>query len=197
MQSGPYNHYPRNISMNKTFSPEQFAATSKAGVEALQAMTGSAFASIEKLFELNLAASKAMVSESFGNMQAVMAAKDPQEAMALQNAMFQPMAEKSVAYSRHVIAIATESGAEFTKAFEAKAAQAQADFAAMTENMAKNAPAGSEAAVAFFKTTMDASQNAIESAKASAKSAADAMQANMTAVSERAIKVAAGVGKKG
>lgn len=182
--------------MTKTYTPEQFSATSQAGVEALQAITGNAFASMEKLVELNLAASKAMMSETFNNMKAVLAAKDPQEAMALQTAMFQPMAEKSVAYSRHVAAIASESSAEFTKALEAKAAEAQAGFAALTENMAKNAPAGSEAAVAFFKTTMAASQNAIESAKTSAKTAADAMQANMTAVSERAIKVAANVGKK-
>jgi phasin family protein len=182
--------------MTKTYTPEQFAATSKAGVEALQSATTHAFTSMEKLVELNLAASKAMMSESFASMKAVLGAKDPQEAMALQAAMFQPMAEKSVAYGRHVITIASESGAEFTKALEAKVAEGQAGFTTMVENIAKNAPAGSEASVAFFKNTMTASQNAIESAKASAKSAADAMQANMTAVSERAIKATAGAYKK-
>ncbi len=182
--------------MTKTYTPEQFAATSKAGVAALENMTGNAFASMEKLVELNLAASKAMMTESFGNMKAVLAAKDPQQAMTLQTAMFQPMAENTVAYGRHVFAIATESSAEFTKAFESKIAESQAGFTALVENMAKNAPAGSEASVAFLKNTMAISQNAIESAKASAKSAADAMQANVTAVSERAIKTTAGAFKK-
>ena len=182
--------------MTNTFTPEQFAATSKANVKALEALTGNAFAGVEKLMELNLAASKAMLSESFGNIKSILGAKDPQEAMALQAAMFQPLAEKSVAYARHVTAIASESGAEFTKVFEAKFAEAQDGFGSLVDSLAKNAPAGSETAMAFLKTTMAASQNAIDSAKTSAKKAADAVQANLTAVSDQAIKATASAYKK-
>lgn len=182
--------------MTKTYTPEQFAATSQAGIAALETMTTNAFAGMGKLVELNMAASKAVMADSIGHMKAVLAAKDPQEAMALQAAAFQPMAEKSVAYSRHIHAIATDASAEYAKSFEGKIAEAQESFAALAENMTKNAPAGSEAAVSFFKNSMTAGQNAIESAKASAKTASDTLQANMTAVSERAIKASASAYKK-
>ena len=182
--------------MTNTFTPEQFAATSKANVKALEALTGNAFAGMEKLLELNLAASKAVLSESFSNIKSVLGAKDPQEALALQTAMFQPLVEKSVAYGRHVYAIATESSAEFTKAFETKMAEAQDGFGTLVDTMGKNAPAGSETAMAFLKTTMAASQNAIDSAKGSAKKAADAVQANLTAVSDQATKAAASTYKR-
>ena len=182
--------------MTTTYTPEQFTATSKANVKALETLTGNAFAGMEKLVELNIAASKAMLSESFGSIKAILGAKDPQEAMALQAAMFQPLAEKSVAYGRHVYAIATESSAEFSKAFEGKMAEAQNGFGTLVDSLAKNAPAGSETAVAFLKTTMAASQNAIESAKTSVNKAADAVHANLTAVSEQAIKATASTYKK-
>lgn len=178
--------------MINTYTPEQFSATGKASLKAVEALTANAFAGMEKLMELNLAATKAMMTESFGSLKAVMGAKDPQEAFALQAAMFQPLAEKSVAYGRHVYAIASESSAEFTKSMEDKFAEAQKGFGALVGDLTKNAPAGSETAVAFFKSTMAASQNAIDSAK----KAADTVQANMTAVSEQAIKATAGAYKK-
>ena len=40
-------------------------------------------------------------------------------------ALFQPLAEKAAAYSRHVYEIASGTGAEFGKAFESQAAEAQ------------------------------------------------------------------------
>ena len=124
--------------MTNTFTAEQFATTSKANIKALETLTGNAFGGMEKLLELNLAASKAMMSDSFGSIKAILGAKDPQEAMALHTAMFQPLAEKSVAYSRHVIAITTESGAEFAKAFEAKMAETQDGFGSLVDSLAKN-----------------------------------------------------------
>jgi phasin family protein len=187
---------PKELPMTNTFSTEQFAAASQANVKALETLAGNAFAGMEKLMDLNLAASKAMLSESFDGISAVLGAKDPQEALAIQASQVQPLAEKSVAYGRHVYAIATESSAEFSKALEGKFAEAQAGFSSLVDNLAKNAPAGSETAMAFFKTTMAASQNAIDSAKVSAKKAADAVQSNLTAVTEQAIKAGAGAYKK-
>ena len=182
--------------MNTTYTPEQFAATGKANLKSLEGMANNAYASLEKLVELNLAASKALMSESFSGIKTVLGAKDPQEMIALQAGMFQPVAEKSVAYGRHVYAIATESSAEFTKAFETMVAEAQQGFGSLVDNLSKNAPAGSEAAAAFFKNTVAASRNAIESAKSSAKKAVDAVEANLTAAGDQVIKATATVYKK-
>lgn len=179
-----------------TYTAEQFAATSKANVEALKGLTTQAYAGFEKLVELNLAASKALVGESFSHTQAVLAAKDAQQLLDLQAGAIQPLTEKSVAYGRHVYAIAADTGAEFTKAVEAELAKAQKAFAALVENVAKNAPAGSEPAVAAFKTALNAGQNAIETAQTSAKKAVEAVETNFTALANQAVSAATSVVKK-
>jgi len=171
--------------MNNT--AEQLIATNKANLQALQALTTQAFAGIEKLVELNLAASRATLGDSFTHAQAVLGAKDAQELLALQSAVFKPFAEKSAAYVQHVQTIVTGSSAEFTKAVEAKTAEAQKAFSGVVENLAKNAPAGSETALEAFKSALTAGQNAVESAQTSAKKAVETAQSNFTAVATQTV----------
>ncbi len=179
-----------------TYTPEQLIATNQANVQALAGLSNNVFAGIEKLVELNLAASKAMMTESFDNMQSIMGAKDPSEFLALQTGSLQSLAEKSTAYGKHVVAIVTESGAELAQMVEGNVAQVQKDISALVENMAKNAPAGSEAAVALFKNTLSASQNAIESAQKTAKNAMTVAESNYSAMTEQAVKATKSATKK-
>ena len=164
---------------------EQVLASQKASVETLFGLTTKAFEGVEKLVELNVTASKAALSEAAGTTQAIMGVKDAQELLALQAALFQPLAEKTAAYSRHLYDIATGTGAEFGKAFEVQAAEAQKKFLAVVDNAAKNAPAGSETAVAAFKNAMTAGQNAIESVQTQAKKATETAQSNFTAAANQ------------
>jgi hypothetical protein len=120
----------------------------------------------------------------------VLAAKDPQALMALQSGLVKPLAEKSAAYAQHVQTIFAGTGAEFTKAVEAKTAEAQKAFSGVVENLAKNAPAGTETAVAAFKSAFAAGQNAVESAQTSAKKAVEVAQSNFTAASKQAVDAA-------
>lgn len=170
--------------MNNT--AEQFITTNKANLQALQGFATQAFAGVEKLVELNLAASKAALGETFGHVQATLGAKDAQEFLTLQTSMFKPLADKTTAYAQHVQAIVTGSGAEFTKAVEAKTAEAQKAFGGVLENLSKNAPAGSETAVAAFKNAMTAGQNAFESAQTQAKKAIESAQSNFAAAATQA-----------
>lgn len=174
--------------MNTT--AEQFITTNTANLQALEGFTTQAFAGVEKLVELNLAASKAALGESFSHVQSMLGAKDVQQLIALQSALLKPLTEKSAAYAQHLQTIMTDSSADFSKAAEAKAAEAQKAFTGVVENMAKNAPAGTETAVAAFKTALTAGQNAIESAQASAKKVVEAAQANVKAATKQAVDAA-------
>ena len=142
------------------FNAEQFTATQQANLNVAAGLSQSAFAGFERLVELNMAAGKAAVGESFANMQALMAAKSPQDLMAVQAALVQPAFEKSVSYSRHLTDIANSTGAEFTKAVESKMAESEQAVKSLIESSLKNAPAGSDAAVAVIKTAFEASQSA-------------------------------------
>lgn len=171
--------------MNNTI--EQFSTTNKANLQAIEGFTSQAFAGVEKLVELNLAASKSMLNESFNHVQAIFGAKDAQEFIALQSGLLKPFSDKSAAYAQHVQTIVTDSSAELTKAVESKTAEAQKTFSALVENLAKNAPAGSESAVAAFKNALTAGQDAIESAQKQAKKAVETAQSNFTEVTTQAV----------
>ncbi len=169
---------------------EQIIAANKANLDALEGAATKAFAGVEKLVELNLAASKAALGESFVYAQAVMSAKTPQEFLTVQTGLFQPMAEKSAAYFQHVQSIATEGNVEFVKQMEASLADAQKAVGASVEQLVKNAPAGSEAAVAAFQSALSNGQKAVEQTQAAIKKATAQAQANFAAASKQATDLA-------
>ncbi len=97
---------------------EQLVAAHKANVETLFGLTSKAFENIQKLTELNLNASREALQQSAEHTQALLSAKDAQELLALQARLFQPLAEKTVAFSRQLIDIAATR--DFSEALETK-----------------------------------------------------------------------------
>jgi phasin family protein len=175
---------------------EQVLATQKANVETLLGLTSKAFEGVEKIVELNLSASKAALSETGENAKALLSVKDAQELMALQQSLLQPLAEKTAAYSRHLYEIATGTTGEFTKALESQAAEVQQKFVGLVDTAAKNAPAGSETAVAVMKSAVAAANNALESVQKAVKQATDVAEANFKTVTANAVNAAKPAAKK-
>lgn len=174
---------------------EQILAAQKANVETLFGLTNKAFEGVEKLVELNVTASRAALAEAADTAQSFLSVKDAQELLALQAALFQPLAEKTAAYSRHLYDIGSATGAEFGKAVESQVAEAQQKFLAVVDNASKNAPAGSETAVAVFKSAVAAGNNALESVQKAVKQAADVAEANFNAVAAQAANAGKAAGK--
>ena len=173
-----------------SLTTEQILAAHKANIETLFGLTSKAFEGVEKLVELNVTASRAALTEAASHTQAVLSVKDVQELMALQAGILQPLAEKTASYSRHLYDIASGTGSEFTKAVEAKTSEAQKNIASMVDTATKNAPAGSETAVALFKSSVAAANNAIESVQKAVKQATDVAEANFAAASDSAVSAA-------
>ncbi len=166
---------------------EQVLASHKANIETLFGLTTKAFEGVEKLVELNLTASKAALSEAVDTSKAALSVKDAQELLALQANLFQPLAEKTASYSRHLYEIAAGTGAEFSKAFEAQAHDMQKKFMSAVDSASKNAPAGSETAVAVFKSALAAGNNALETVQKAVKQATEVAEANFNAVANTAV----------
>ena len=169
---------------------DQLIAAQKANLETLFGLTTKAFEGVEKIVELNVTASKAALTEAATTAQAALEVKDVQELLALQASLYQPLAEKTASYSRHLYEIAQNTGAEFGKAFEAKASEAQQTFVSLVDSASKNAPAGSETAVAVMKSAVAAANNAFESVQKAVKQASDVAEANFNAVSAQAVSAA-------
>jgi phasin family protein len=174
---------------------EQLIAAQKANVETLFGLTNKAFEGVEKLVELNLQVAKAALGEAGDTARAAFSVKDAQELLALQASLLQPSAEKAAAYSRHVYDITASTNAEVSKAVEAQVADAQKKFINLVDSASKNAPAGTENAVALVRSAVAAANNAFESVQKAAKQAADVAEANFQAVTSTAVKASQGATK--
>lgn len=179
-----------------TLTPEQVIAANKANLETLVGLTNKAFAGVEQLIELNLAAAKSTLADSQKQASAALSVKDAQELLSLQASLFQPLAEKAVAYNRHLYEIATGTGSHFNSHLEAQVAEAQKAFHDLVDNAAKNAPAGSEAAVAAFKTAVSAGNNALETVQKAVKQATDVAEANYKNLANTALNAGKAAAKK-
>ncbi len=169
--------------------PEQFSSATKANLETqfaiFSSLTSKAFESIEKIVALNLSAAKASLEESSATARQLLAAKDPQEFLSLTSAHAQPAAEKALAYSRQLAAIASGTQAEFNKAAESQIAETNRKVLSLVEEVSKNAPAGSENAVAMFKSAIGNANAGYEQFSKSAKQAAEVIETNLnTAVNQ-------------
>lgn len=182
-----------------TITPEQIAAANKANLDALVGFAQQAFKGMEQLVELNLAAARSTLDETAEKAKAALNVKEPQELLNLQVNLLQPAQEKAVAYGKQVADIAASTQAEITKLAEAQLAQAQAQFKSLVDAASKNAPAGSESAVAAVQTAMANAAAAFDSVQKAAKQAASVAEANfktLTTTAESTAKAASEAVKK-
>lgn len=169
--------------------PEQFSSATKANIEAQFALFASLsnkmFEGVEKIVDLNLNVAKATLEESNAAARQLMSAKDAQEFFSLSTAQAQPNAEKAIAYGRHLASIASSTQAEFTKAAEAQIAETNRKVVALIDEVTKNAPAGSETAIAFVKSAIGNANAGYEQLTKSAKQAVEVLESNVnTAVNQ-------------
>ncbi len=168
---------------------EQLSATHKNNLDVFFGMSEKAFAGVEKMVELNLAAAKSTLNDSLNQVHSLLAVKDPAEALSLQTAVYQPLAEKTAAYSRHLYDIASSTSSDIAKTVESQIHDAQSQFMTLVDSASKNAPQGSEAVVAMFKSALTASQNAAETLQKAVKQVTETAEANLQAVANTATTV--------
>ena len=165
-------------------TPEQIQAAQKANVEALLTVASAQFGAIEKLASLNATAVKAAFEDGLANTRALMGAKDVQEFVSLQNGFAQPALEKAIAWSKSVYEVATSTNAEMSKLAEKRTTEWNENVASFLEKAGKNAPAGSDVAVAAMKQMMTAANSAYDNLNKVAKQATEMAEANVAAATE-------------
>jgi len=161
-------------------TPEQMAAAQKANLETLSGLTNQALQSIEKLVELNMHIAKQSLGESMSSAKKALEVKDIQQLLAHQAEAVQPMAEKIMAYSRHLYELAHETQVSFTKSDEKEFQEGQKKMNALVEDWAKNAPAGSDAAVHAMKQAITSAANVFETSQNAVKHAVEVAQTNLS-----------------
>ncbi len=165
-------------------TPEQIQAASKANVDAMLSLAATQFAAIEKFAALNANAVKSAFEDNLSNARALFSAKDVQEFVSLQNSFATPAIEKAIAYSKSMYEVATATNAEMSQAAEKRAADWNENFTALLDKAVKNAPAGSDVAVAGIKSMLAAANSAYDNFTKVTKQATEIAEANVAAATE-------------
>ena len=169
--------------MNELF-PEQFAAAQKAHLETFYGLANLAFEGFQKLTELNLQATRSALSDT----HKLLSVADPQVFFAQQTSPNGAVTERIQSWQRGVyeIAVGTQTGFSAIAAaqYEAHNRRVQALF----EDMSKQAPAGSEAAVAALKKLIDSSGAFYDSVNKSVRQAVNMAEGSFEAVLPRTSK---------
>ena len=174
--------------MNLT--PEQLAAAQKANLETLSSLTNQALQSIEKLVELNMHIAKQSLSESMTSAKKALEVKDIQQLLAHQAEAVQPMAEKIMAYSRHLYDLAHETQNNFTKSAEKEFQVGQQKMNALVQEWTQNSPAGTDVTVQAMKHAIASANNVYETSQKAVKYAVQVAQTNLNSAAAPASKAA-------
>ena len=170
-----------------SLAPEQLVAAQKTSVETTFVILNKAFDGIEKLVELNVQAVKSTLAENQEMLAKALSAKEPHELFSQQTSQAQPAIEKAQSYWRHVYEIISGTQTEFAALVEAKFKQRQNDAQAFIDSLATGAPAGSETAVAawktFITTASQTANTAYETATKAARQAVETAESNLDAAS--------------
>ncbi|MEJ2767961.1 phasin family protein [Mycetohabitans sp. B46] len=171
-------------------TPEQIVAAQKAHLETWFGLTNKAFESVEKFVGLNLQSAKATLAESQEKAHRALSVKDAQELLSLQASLAQPAAEKVLSYGRQLYEIGSATQAEFVRVAEAQYDEQSRMVQALVDNVAKNAPAGSETAVSVWKSAITAANTTYETVQKAAKQAVEIAESNFNAAAAAASKAA-------
>ncbi|HEX4597374.1 MAG TPA: phasin family protein [Burkholderiaceae bacterium] len=167
-------------------NPSQLFELQRAQVNALTAVGRALIVGAEKLSTLNVAATRNVMDSATEAAQSLSGVKDPNELLALSGASAQPSLEKLVSYTRDWVGIANGVSAEIGKVVEQQISDSNRRFAELLDLAAKNAPAGSEQALALLRSAVAAGNMAFDTTSKVSRQATDWAQANFAAAAKTA-----------
>jgi len=154
-------------------SPDQFVQFGKSSLEAAISLASITLQSTERLVGLQLKTAKEALDESIKSAKALSDVKNVQEFLSMQSTAAQPSLEKAVAYSRSLYEVAADTQTQITKVVEDRLSKVSGELVAAMDKAVKTAPAGSETAVAAFKSAIAAANTAYDTMSKVAREATD------------------------
>jgi phasin family protein len=161
--------------------PEQLIAANKEHLESLVGLAGILFVGAEKLIDLNVKTAKAAFADAAKTARSLTGAKDVQELTDVQSTFVQPAADKFAAYGRGLFAVASETQSDLTRFFEERIAEVNKNFVTTLDKVARNAPAGSDVAVAAVKSAVAAANQAYDVFSKASRQVVEATEATVNA----------------
>jgi phasin family protein len=167
-------------------TPAQFLELQRVHVNALNAVGRALITGAEKLSNLNATVSRNAIDSATEAVQSLSNVKEPNDLVAFSGSSAQPSFEKLVGYTRELVGITNGVSAEIGKVVEQQIADSNRRVAELLEFAAKNAPAGSEQALALLRNAVAAGNAAFDTTSKVSRQAADWTQANFAAAAKAA-----------
>ena len=174
---------------------EQYPELNKNSVDNALRFAKITMDSAERLVKLQLEAAKQAIEENAKNAKSLSEVKDLQEVVALRAKLAESGVEKALNYSRSVYEVASQAQAELTKLFEESLSAYTKDLVNVIEKTTKSAP-GSDLAVAALKSTVAATQAAVDSMTKATRQVAELADAGVKAAHSATSSTAKGASKK-
>jgi phasin family protein len=172
------------------FKIDQFSAANEAAIEQFTFLAKLSLGNIEKFTEIGLGVARESIAQATRHAQSLAAARDVNEAIAINAAAVEPAIKRAYAYSRTAYEAAATTNEEVKRVLEANAAQLNRAAVSALEETLKYAPAGSESVVGNMKTAMAAAQSAYDNFAAINKQIYDTVEQNVATVQSATAKTA-------
>lgn len=166
---------------------EQLAAAQKASAEVMTTLMRTAFEGMQKMAELNMAATRDFFNTTVANANTLMSVKDVNDIAKVNQNLAKPNFDKLLGYSRNVYELMAEMQKEITSVMESQYSQF-AKNATTAIDKTKSAPVGGDVFAAAMKSMLDATNSAYNNMTSMAKQMSDIAEANMQAASSATAK---------
>lgn len=167
---------------------DQFHAANKAVIDTLLSVANTAFAAAENLAALNLAATRSNLEAGGRHAKASLAARTPQELVAMNSAQVQPNLSKAVAYSQDIYQINATAAQKLFQLVQAQFYEMNNGAQNLATQFASAQPFSSEVALAAIKQAVTASNTTFNNLKKVAEQTAAVAEKSVKGTAEAALK---------
>lgn len=174
------------------YDTEKLFSNQKANLELLQKVSAQVFEGAEKLAALQLKTLRTSADEQFDTLRKLLAVRGVEGLTDLQGSLATPAAqlERLTEFNRQVYELVSGTQSSIAKLVEQQIETGNKHILDAVDEIARNAPAGSESVVAAFKSAVDSANTLYENSQKAARQAAKAAESGLAAASSAATQAA-------
>lgn len=166
---------------------DQLVALNRSQLDATLKLAEITSETVEKFAGLQFQAAKSVFADGVKTAKQLGAVRDASELAAIGGSLSQPTWEKAQAYAKSVYEVAATTQAEITSLLEEQLGELNKNVASVLDGALKNAPAGSEGAVAAVKSVIQSASSMYESVLKATKQMAAIAESNAQAAVANAV----------
>ena len=159
------------------YNADQLQAARRNQVETLLGLSGKAFEGIERILELNLRTTKAVIEQTSQAALAAVSSRDVPSLVEVQAAAAKPATDSASAYGRDLLEIVTSTGADMSRLAEASASESKRRILAAFEGVSAQAQTTVQNALVTVPPAIDEAKRVAETLESAAAEGAAAAEA--------------------